>query len=75
MILARTLTATAVRYPGFGAVPNVAGLYGAQASTLTSVITAHTDAVTCSYDTSGIARVVVTETRITAAEFKIIKTW
>ncbi len=75
MIPATAIRATAVRYPGFGAVPNVAGLHGAQASTLTNVIRARTDAVTCSYGTSGTARVVVTETRITTAQYKIIKSW
>ena len=75
MIPARTITATRAIVPGFGAVANLPALYGAQATTLTNVITAHPDAVTCSFGVGGSRQVVVTETRITAAEYKIIKYW
>lgn len=75
MIPAGTITATRAIVPGFGAVANLPGMYGAQATTLTNVIAAHPDAVTCSFGVGGSRQVVVTETRITAAEYKILSYW
>ncbi len=73
-MLDRAIPATQDRYPGFGPVANVAGSYGAQNSTLVSVITAIPGARTCSFGT-GSAQVIVTEAPITAAQYKIIKYW
>jgi glycerol kinase len=68
------ITATRFRYPAFGSVANVPGLLGAQNATLVAVINAHPGARTCSYGT-GTAQVIVTETAITPAEYKILLTW
>ena len=75
LVPATAITATRAFVPGFGSVANLPGLYGAQATTLTNVIVAHPDAVTCSFGVGGSRQVVVTATRITAAEYKIINYW
>ena len=75
LVPARAITATRAFMPGFGSVANLPGMYGAQATTLTNVIAAHPDAVTCSFGVGGSRQVVVTATRITAAEYKIINYW
>jgi hypothetical protein len=69
------INATRAFVPGFGSLANLPGLYGAQATTLTNVIAAHSDAVTCSFGVGGSRQVVVTATRITPAEFKIVNYW
>lgn len=70
----RSITATAVRYPGFGPVATPAGAIAADATTLQNIVRAD-HGVTCAYGVGGVATVLVTETKISASDYKILKWW
>ena len=72
--LDRAVTATRVRYPGFISMATPVGVYGSNEPTVVSVIRAHT-ATTCSWGFKSSARVTLTVTAITPAEYKVLKAW
>jgi hypothetical protein len=73
IVFAHTITATQANYPTFGPISTPAGAYGAADPTLQSIIDSRRS-ITCSFAADK-SRVYVTETAITAADYKVLTGW
>ncbi|MEP6481745.1 MAG: hypothetical protein ABJA94_07025 [Rhodoglobus sp.] len=74
MVTDLSISATAARYPGFGPVATPAGAIAADAATLQNFVRADRG-VTCAFGVGGVATVLVTETAISAADYKTLLGW
>lgn len=74
MVTAHTISLTASRFPGFGPVATPVGAVAAYAPQLVNVVRAD-GGVTCAFGVGGVATVLVTETKISPADYATIKAW
>jgi hypothetical protein len=73
IVFARTITATQAVYPSFGPIATPPGAMGAADPVLQDIITSRRS-ITCSFAADK-SRVYVTETVITAADYKVLTGW